>query len=138
MTTFDNSFDAGRTLRRAGCSCGQHADQAQHDQLLCEQLEPAAADGDKRYEGTSLPHYSELCHPPDPAARRALLKSVGAATIAWRRSAEIFPLEAATEPFAEDAGKIEKPDLKIGFIPITCASPIIMAAAAWASTPDTG
>ena len=39
---------------------------------------------------------------------------------------QFFPLKTATELFAQ-AGPIEKKDLKVGFIPITCATPIIMA-----------
>lgn len=62
---------------------------------------------------------------PNGARRRAVLKSVGAAAIVAALS-EILPLDAATA-LAEDGGKLEKPNLKIGFIPITCASPIIMA-----------
>ena len=62
---------------------------------------------------------------PNAARRRTLLKSVGAAAVV-AALAEVFPLDAATA-LAADGGKIEKPDLKVGFIPITCASPIIMA-----------
>ena len=62
---------------------------------------------------------------PDPVQRRALLQAVGGGAV-LAALAELFPLGAATA-MAEEGGKIEKPDLKIGFIPITCASPIIMA-----------
>jgi nitrate/nitrite transport system substrate-binding protein len=62
---------------------------------------------------------------PKDAARRAFLKSIGAAT-ALAAVSQFFPLRTATEVFAE-AGPIEKKALKIGFIPITCATPIIMA-----------
>ena len=40
---------------------------------------------------------------------------------------QFFPLKTATEAFAQ-GGPLEKKDLKVGFIPITCATPIIMAA----------
>ena len=63
---------------------------------------------------------------PRDAARRAFLKSVGAST-ALAALSQFFPLQTATEAFAE-AGTPEKKDLKVGFIPITCATPIIMAA----------
>ena len=62
---------------------------------------------------------------PGAARRRDLLRGVGAAAV-LAAIAEAFPLAAATA-LAQDTGKIEKPNLKIGFIPITCASPIIMA-----------
>ena len=62
---------------------------------------------------------------PKDAARRAFLKSVGAST-ALAALSQFFPLKTATEVFAQ-AGAPEKKDLKVGFIPITCATPIIMA-----------
>src|SRR6202008_1085546 len=39
---------------------------------------------------------------------------------------QFLPLGTATDLFAQ-TGPIEKKDLKVGFIPITCATPIIMA-----------
>ena len=39
---------------------------------------------------------------------------------------QLFPLEDA-KAMAKEGGPVEKPDLSIGFIPITCATPIIMA-----------
>ena len=61
---------------------------------------------------------------PQDAARRAFLKSVGAAT-ALAAVSQFFPVKAVTEAFAQ-GGPLEKKDLKVGFIPITCATPIIM------------
>src|SRR5213079_3034499 len=55
----------------------------------------------------------------------AFLKSVGAST-ALAALSQFFPLGTATELFAQ-GGPLEKKDLKVGFIPITCATPIIMA-----------
>ncbi len=63
---------------------------------------------------------------PQDVARRAFLKSVGAST-ALAAISQFFPLKTATEVFAQ-GGPLEKKDLKVGFIPITCATPIIMAA----------
>jgi nitrate/nitrite transport system substrate-binding protein len=62
---------------------------------------------------------------PKDVGRRAFLQSLGASA-ALAAIAQFFPLGTATEVFAEGA-PLEKPDLKIGFIPITCATPIIMA-----------
>src|SRR5262245_1445357 len=62
---------------------------------------------------------------PKDAARRAFLKTVGAST-ALAVLSQFFPLKTATEVFAQ-GGAPEKKDLKVGFIPITCATPIIMA-----------
>ena len=62
---------------------------------------------------------------PSDLARRNFLKAVGAST-ALAAISQFFPLGTATEAFAEGA-PLEKTNLKVGFIPITCATPIIMA-----------
>src|SRR2546425_10186171 len=58
--------------------------------------------------------------------RRAFIARVGASTAA-AALASVFPLGAARALAQEKAGPPEKKDLKVGFIPITCATPIIMA-----------
>ena len=125
MSTFDDPFDAGRELK-TGCACGQHRSVAEHDHaertLRCEEI-PAQSE-DKRYEGVVASAVMRAVFPKD-AARRAFLKSVGAST-ALAALSQFFPLKTATEAFAEAVP--EKKDLKVGFIPITCATPIIMAA----------
>ena len=63
---------------------------------------------------------------PQALQRRGFLRAVGATTAA-AAIAECFPLGMA-ESLAQSApGPIEKPKLSVGFIAITCASPIIMA-----------
>ena len=62
---------------------------------------------------------------PEDRSRRAFLRAVGAST-ALAAISQFFPLGTATEVFAQ-AAVPEKKDLKVGFIPITCATPIIMA-----------
>jgi nitrate/nitrite transport system substrate-binding protein len=123
MSTFDNPFDAQRRLNRLGCSCGRHGSQGEHDrdaQLQCAAVESE----DKRYEGAVASAVMRAMFPKD-AARREFLKAVGAST-AMAAISQFFPLGTATEVFAQK-GPIEKKALKVGFIPITCATPIIMA-----------
>lgn len=60
------------------------------------------------------------------AGRREFLRHFGAATAAAMLSS-VFPTEAAKALAQEKIGPIEKKNLKVGFIPITCATPIIMA-----------
>src|SRR5216683_2750910 len=125
MSTFDDPFDADRELSRSACVCGQHRSAAEHEKaalvLRCEPVEGE----DKRYENVVASAVMRALFPKD-AARRAFLKSVGAST-ALAALSQFFPIKTVTEAFAE-AGTPEKKDLKIGFIPITCATPIIMAA----------
>jgi nitrate/nitrite transport system substrate-binding protein len=122
---FDNPFDTGARLA-SGCVCGRHRSTAEHDadapQLQCT---PATAPSEEqRYQGVIASAVMRAVFPKD-AARRAFLKSVGAST-ALAALSQFFPLKTATEVFAQ-GGAIEKKDLKVGFIPITCATPIIMA-----------
>src|SRR6185369_10629311 len=122
MSTFDNPFDPDRRLRAGGCSCGQHVSEAEHaaQALRCEPVQSE----EKRYEGVVASAVMRAMFPKD-VARRAFLKSVGAST-ALAAISQFFPLQTATELFAQ-GGVPEKKDLKVGFIPITCATPIIMA-----------
>ncbi|HTO66368.1 MAG TPA: CmpA/NrtA family ABC transporter substrate-binding protein [Bradyrhizobium sp.] len=124
MSTFDDPFDPDRVLSRSGCVCGRHRSASDHERaaagLRCEET----TSEEKRYEGVVASAVMRAVFPRD-AARRAFLKSVGAST-ALAALSQFFPLKTATEAFAEAVP--EKKDLKVGFIPITCATPIIMAA----------
>src|ERR1700749_4794244 len=127
MSTFDDPFDSDRELTRASCVCGQHRSAAEHEHaalaVRCEPVEPGPS-REQRYEGVVASAVMRAMFPKD-AARRAFLKSLGAST-ALAALGQFFPLSTATEVFAQ-GGALEKKDLKVGFIPITCATPIIMA-----------
>jgi len=95
------------------CACGRHGSKAEHDLAIAEErvVEEAVM----------------RALIPQGTLRRGFLRAVGASTALAAVSA-LFPLGAAKEAFAQGAGgRIEKPKLKVGFIPITCATPIIMA-----------
>ena len=59
-------------------------------------------------------------------SRRTFARFVGAGSLA-AAVASVFPLDKAKAVILDDLGPPEKPDLDIGFVPITCATPIIMA-----------
>ncbi|MET0631703.1 MAG: CmpA/NrtA family ABC transporter substrate-binding protein [Xanthobacteraceae bacterium] len=124
MSTFDNPFDPRHRLHREGCSCGRHVDQVAHDRDAATLQCAAVESEERRYEGVVASAVMRAVFPKD-AARREFLKSIGAST-ALAALSQIFPLKTATEVFAQ-GGAIEKKDLKVGFIPITCGTPIIMA-----------
>jgi nitrate/nitrite transport system substrate-binding protein len=125
MSVFDNPFEPNQRLR-AGCACGRHVSQAEHERDPALQLRCTPAESDeKRYGGVVASAVIRAMFPRD-RARRAFLQSVGAST-ALAALSQFFPLGTAVEAFAQGAGAIEKKDLKVGFIPITCATPIIMA-----------
>lgn len=62
---------------------------------------------------------------PVDSVRRGFLRAVGAGT-ARAAIASVLPL-GALQAMAQEKAPLEKTRLKIGFIPITCATPLIMA-----------
>ena len=132
MSSFDDPFDPEIPLNREGCSCGHHKTQEQHDAEVAElqrhrqlQLQTIAAGEESRY-GRAVEGAVVRALFPRESTRRRFLHAVGAGT-ALAAIEHFFPLTNARDAFAEAKGKIEKTDLKVGFIPITCATPIIMA-----------
>jgi nitrate/nitrite transport system substrate-binding protein len=113
---FDDPFDPSRQLSRSGCSCGAHATDEEHDCAL------GSSDAQLARVVESAVVRALL---PEEQRRRTFLTAVGAST-ALAAISQFFPLGTATEVFAQTAAP-EKRDLKVGFIPITCATPIIMA-----------
>ncbi|MBU2091281.1 MAG: ABC transporter substrate-binding protein, partial [Alphaproteobacteria bacterium] len=116
---FENPFDPTIKL---GCSCGQHASQSEHEKAEQRRIASQEEERDSRMVDAAI---LRAIFPQD-ATRRAFLQTVGAST-ALAAISQFFPLATAREAFAQGAGKPEKTDLKVGFIPITCATPIIMA-----------
>ena len=124
MPMFSNPFDSSIPLP-ARCSCGRHASQQAHDAQLAGAGDEVPASIDERYERVVEQAVMRALFPGD-GMRRRFLNAVGAGTAAAAVPA-LFPLAQASEAFAQGVGKLEKTRLKIGFIPITCATPIIMA-----------
>ena len=117
MSIFNTDpFDANRSIK--GCSCGRHSSQAEHDASVPD-IETLHA---RTIQAAAL---SALI--PQESERRNFIRAVGANT-ALGAIASVMPIGALTA-MAQDKslGPLEKKDLKIGFIPITCATPLIMA-----------
>lgn len=117
MSLFRSPFDPDVKLSRHTCACGRHASQAEHDLA-----QPAPDVVSER----AVEHAVMRALFPQDAVRRRFLRAVGAGT-ALSAIGSFFPLAAAKQAFLESSGPLEKTRLKIGFIPITCATPIIMA-----------
>jgi len=119
MTVFDDPFKDA-PLRRRGCSCGQHRDQAAHDAAQ------AALPGDEDHAlARAVESTVVRALFPDERVRRNFIKSVGAGT-ALAAISSLFPFGAATA-LAMERGPLEKSELNIGFLPITCATPLVAA-----------
>ena len=120
MSAFHDPFDPEVRLGQ-GCSCGRHTDAAEHEAALArEGGDPevlASRAVDQAVMRALFPH---------DETRRRFLRTVGVST-ALAAVGQFFPLAAAREAFAQGKGEIEKPNIKVGFIPITCATPIIMS-----------
>lgn len=123
MALFKNAFDATRRLIK-GCACGRHESQTEHDRAMRAEEVQVASSEEGRYRSVVENALMRAIFPQDEA-RRLFIKTLGASTAA-AAIASVFPMGLATEALAQTGG-IEKKDLKVGFIPITCATPIIMA-----------
>lgn len=125
-------YDADRPLR-LGCACGRHHSAAEHDANQHDADSATAAlrrrSESADFEATSNAFVEAALVKalfPHDALRRRFLRAVGRPT-AMAAIASVLPI-APLQALAQDKALVpEKKDLKIGFIPITCATPLIMA-----------
>ena len=115
-------YDADRPLLMH-CSCGRHASAAEH---AVAELKTRSEQADVEAESRQFVEAAlvKALFPQD-AVRRRFLKAVGRGT-AMAAISSVLPV-ASLQAMAAEKGPLEKKDLKIGFIPITCATPLIMA-----------
>ena len=124
-------YDADRPLRLT-CTCGRHASDAEHDAASAgtqASTAPLPQDGRPASAEQLSNDYLEAVLVkalfPNDALRRRFIKAVGAGT-ARAAIASVLPI-ASLQAMAQDKRPLEKSELKIGFIAITCATPLIMA-----------
>jgi nitrate/nitrite transport system substrate-binding protein len=125
-------YDADRPLRM-GCHCGRHASASEHEAeaatpeaavaTLRARSETAAFEADSR-DFIEAALVKALF--PQDAVRRSFLRAVGKGS-AMAAIASVLPIASLQAMAQEGGGALEKKALKIGFIPITCATPLIMA-----------
>ncbi|QXX76304.1 CmpA/NrtA family ABC transporter substrate-binding protein [Methylovirgula sp. HY1] len=123
MSIFSDPFEARQRLRKR-CSCGKHANEAEHAQAFEAEAVGIAEGGSEGRLRRVVEAAIMRAMFPEDGMRRAFLRAIGGAT-ASAALASLFPIAAATEVFA-GTGPLEKKSLKVGFLPITCATPIIM------------
>jgi nitrate/nitrite transport system substrate-binding protein len=131
MTQYFDPYDADRPLMMK-CSCGRDHTVGEHQQEEAARAQ-AAATLRERSESTDFAEYANQFIEatlvkalfPQDAVRRRFLRAVGKGT-AMAAISSVVPL-ASLQAMAQEKGALEKKDLKIGFIPITCATPLIMA-----------
>ncbi len=130
MTQYFDPYNADRPLMLK-CSCGRDHTVAEHQQELA--AAQAAVELKRRSETTEFEDYSNQFIEatlikslfPQDAVRRRFLRAVGKGT-AMAAIASVLPV-ASLQAMAQEKRSLEKTNLKIGFIPITCATPLIMA-----------
>ena len=131
VKSLGNPYDPNTSImHERGCSCGQCAAtgpaavSATTDTAASVNTLPDSPDAmlDRAIENAvvrALFQHSDV-------DRRRFLAMIGGGTFAAMLGA-FFPLEQAKAALKESAGKLEKTKLNVGFVPITCATPIIMA-----------
>ncbi|NTV85711.1 MAG: ABC transporter substrate-binding protein, partial [Burkholderiaceae bacterium] len=130
MSEFFSPYDADRPLMLK-CSCGRDHTLADHHAEVS--ADAAAVELRRRSESAEFEAYSnEFIEAtlvkalfPQDEVRRRFLRAVGKGT-AMAAIASVLPV-GTMQAMAQDKGALEKTNLKIGFIPITCATPLIMA-----------
>jgi nitrate/nitrite transport system substrate-binding protein len=123
MTPELDPYDVDRPLTLR-CACGTHGSAAEHaaSELRAHSEQPDVAARINHFVEAAL---IKALFPQD-ALRRRFLRAVGRNTAA-AAIGSVLPIASLQALAQGGSGPIEKKDLKIGFIPITCATPLIMA-----------
>lgn len=104
---------------QAGCECGQHRSQELHDQAKI------GLSSSEQIYGEYVQEALLQAIIPDAKQRRLLLKSVGLGALVGALS-EVLPISTAVAMAADSKNVPEKKSVSIGFLPITCSTPILL------------
>lgn len=110
---------------RPDCACGCRGAMGQHRDTLGPAMGGDAYEGTENYVDRVVETAVLNAMIPNPVQRRAFLQSVGEAT-ALAAIGQLFPLGTA-KAIAQESGKPEKTKLNIGYVPITCTVPLLLA-----------
>lgn len=126
-TNIFQPYNTNQTL--VHCRCGQHISQTDCDNAQILQNDLSTNMNDSVVENVSHDFVEatvvKALFPHEPT-RRAFLKAVGGGT-AMTAIASLLPMASLQEAIALDKLNPEKKQVNIGFIPILCATPLIMA-----------
>ena len=128
-------FDSDSQLNFGSCTCGKHQSQSECNASFNQDQIGQVSNLQKSYGEQSTTE--QLSHDlveavavkalfPHEPTRRAFLKSVGTGT-AMAAIASVLPIASLQEAAALDKLNPEKKQVDIGFLPILCATPLIMA-----------
>ena len=123
VKSLGNPYDPNTSLtHEAGCSCQKCASAIKQEEAT--PTVPMSTDEmmDRAIENAVV----RAVFNQSDVSRRQFMGLLGGGTVAAMLST-FFPMNEAKAALKESMGKLEKTKLKVGFVPITCATPIIMA-----------
>ena len=124
IKSLGNPFSEKTDLRHgADCGCDGCLSGHGHDK---DHIEPHQMSAENMVERAVESAIVRSVFGQSDIGRRSFMGMVGGTTAA-AALASVFPMEQAKAAILDDLGPPEKTDLNIGFVPITCATPIIMA-----------
>ena len=127
MSRYFDPLDTDRPLMMR-CSCGRHHSEQEHESAVAlETLKQRSLEQDtQQYIDEFVQAAMIKAIFPQDSIRRRFIRAVGKST-ALAAISSVLPMGAMQAMAQEKTGAPEKKDLKVGFIPITCATPLIMA-----------
>ena len=124
IKSLGNPFSEKTDLRHgADCGCDTCLTGHGHDKT---HKEPTAMSSEEMMERAVESAVVRSVFGQNDIARRSFMGMLGGTSVA-AALASVFPVKQAVANILDDLGPPEKTDLNIGFVPITCATPIIMA-----------
>ncbi len=136
----DSYSSEASLIHTRGCQCAScrlGPDNRAYSQALeqqaeqCARVDSLAADGGFASSEAVMDRVIEnaivrAVFNQDDHGRRRFIRAVGGSTLA-AALASVLPMAAIKAAAQEAGGPLEKKKLNVGFVPITCATPIIMA-----------
>ncbi len=120
-----NPYDPNASI--GGCPCGSHSSLSEHNAFANLKNPPREATSDTDSTMADLFEASVVrAILGADAKRRGFLRAVGSTTAA-AAIASVLPMGFIREVAAQAPKALEKAKLDVGFIPITCSTPVIMA-----------
>lgn len=126
MSPSSPASDEGSYLRPQ-CPCGEHASMEEHRTELGSAMRADAYVGEEQYIDRSIETAVIRALFPEDTSRRRLIAAVGASTL-LAAVAQVFPLRTA-QAAVKDPLPPEKSKVNMGFVPITCTVPMLLAEA---------
>jgi nitrate/nitrite transport system substrate-binding protein len=115
----------GNPSLSGSCLCGCEGAMENHRRSFGETMSASDYAGADNYSDRIIETTVLNAIIPNRFQRRAFLKAVGGST-ALAAIAHLFPL-GTSKAIAQDTSRLEKSKLNVGFVPITCTTPLLLA-----------